>query len=375
VTQLADLGDGKSGASIYVDRNTAAVNIGDVSYSIDWTYTPDCVPKDGARFAGFLGHYIGWAVFGGKNRLLLTSLGSGTIYELDPNKKGSALHEIAQPIYNAAVGGGSGWNGWNATSCPNTTVGAVWGQGSASEVFQPRHFMDIGNNRIAVSTEEWFNTAKTAILEWDDNTKGLKKVGQIMCADVMAKVTGGPAGCTGAHVDVDNDGTVYASIRLYQAEFKDENGWGKWPAPFQIPRVVAKISVSATGAANVVEVIENPPVFGNPAQAYFEVDREQKKLLQVQKIPCGCPICGFNPTPSTPTPPPAPTPPPPPTPSPPPTPTPPAPVPVPTPPPTPTGPCAKAWNKCSVTSDCCGSCACTSGSCHPGSPGAGNCGP
>jgi hypothetical protein len=135
VTQLADLGDGKSGASIYVDRNTAAVNIGDVSYSIDWTYTPDCVPKDGARFAGFLGHYIGWAVFGGKNRLLLTSLGSGTIYELDPNKKGSALHEIAQPIYNAAVGGGSGWNGWNATSCPNTTVGAVWGQGSASEVF------------------------------------------------------------------------------------------------------------------------------------------------------------------------------------------------------------------------------------------------
>jgi chitinase len=36
--------------------------------------------------------------------------------------------------------------------------------------------------------------------------------------------------------------------------------------------------------------------------------------------------------------------------------------------------CAQAYNSCKETADCCGSCSCTSGSCHPSTPGAGSCG-
>jgi hypothetical protein len=289
-------------------------------FNIDWDHTPDCVPKTGARSGGFLGHYLGWASLGGKSRLLLTSLGAGTIFEIDPVKAtaGAAFQDIATPIYNGATGGPSGWGGATATGClPATNASQPWGQGDAVQVLQPRHFMDIGNDMIAVGTEEWFNQAKVAILRWDG--KKLAKEGHIGCADVMAKVTPGasgvaPAGCTGAHIDVDNDGTVYASVRLYQAEFKDENGYGKWPAPYEKPAVVVKLAVdAATGVPAVTgDLIENPTFFGNQAQAYFQVDRVRKVLMTTGAVPNGCPTCGMPaptpPTPQVPTPAPAPTP-------------------------------------------------------------------
>jgi hypothetical protein len=65
-----------------------------------------------------------------------------------------------------------------------------------------------------------------------------------------------------------------------------------------------------------------------------------------------------------------PTPSPPPTPAPPPTPSPPTPPPS---PPKPKGPCKKAYVRCSASSDCCGSCNCSSGQCRPIKPGAGSC--
>jgi hypothetical protein len=46
---------------------------------------------------------------------------------------------------------------------------------------------------------------------------------------------------------------------------------------------------------------------------------------------------------------------------------------TPTPPPTPQGACAKAWQPCAASSDCCATCKCDNGSCHPSKPGAGNC--
>jgi hypothetical protein len=108
--------------------------------------------------------------------------------------------------------------------------------------------------------------------------------------------------------------------------------------------------------------------------------------------PEGCkdgPTCPYRPPGPAPSSPPTPAPPtPPPTPPTPviPTPSPPTPPPTPpTPPPTPPspkpspptpvpGPGKKAWNPCTATSDCCGSCTCSGSSCHPSKPGAGSCG-
>jgi chitinase len=104
-------------------------------------------------------------------------------------------------------------------------------------------------------------------------------------------------------------------------------------------------------------------------------------------VPPNCPAtdckCSVPTPPPPPTPPPTPptapptpgppTPPTPPPPTPPPTPSPPTPPPTPSPPTPPPTPCHKAYIGCANSADCCGSCACTAGSCRPTKPGAGSC--
>jgi hypothetical protein len=135
--------------------------------------------------------------------------------------------------------------------------------------------------------------------------------------------------------------------------------------------------------------------YGNWGDMFFvaicnkDPDVCHENIVAADGTVCGCqrpegckdgPTCAYQPPgPSSPTPPPtpptpvAPTPvqptPPPTPPTPPPTPPPPTPS-----PPTPVpGPCHKAYIQCTATSECCGTCACTGGSCRPTKPGAGSC--